>query len=466
MACGAAAIALAAVACAPNLPARPDIIVLVIDTLRADRLARHGGKANLTPFLDELAERSNFFARAYATAPWTSPSVASLFTSRYQSQHGIRVLNSVLSPEELTLAEILRSSGYATAAFSANGMLSKLFGYGQGFDVHKAKLNMDVNTQLALTKRASELVESAFAWVDRLGDAQAKRPPVFLYLQFMETHAPYAPPAEFLERVRRGKPPIDLDVVNRTAVANLPMSEQMARDVEDVYDAAVLEIDAEFRKLFTRLDERGMLDDSLVVVTADHGDEFRDHGKMSHSHTLFNELLHVPLLVLTPGQSSGGVVNRVVSLVDVAPTILELAGIAKPASFEGSSFVLDLEPRGMRESLGRWIGRFVDDRPEPAAYSERASALSMEEPPSAHARSLVGGAGKIIESLDGTRSYFDLASDPREQRPDGLPESARSELAARLEAMRAHVGGTAVEGERHELDESQKEALRALGYAH
>jgi arylsulfatase A-like enzyme len=450
------------IAGAPDRPRRPDIIVLVIDTLRADRLAHHGNTANLTPFLDSLADRSNFVPYAYAQAPWTSPSVASLFTSRYQSQHGIVILNSVLSASEITIAETLQSAGYATACYSANGLLSKYFGYDQGFDVHKAQLNMEKN---APTRRASELVERAMAWLDRVAGTHGERPPVFLYFQFMETHAPYAPPKEFLDRIRGDKPPLDVGILNEAAVGTVPPSDEMARDIEDVYDATVIEIDVELRKLFAKLDERGMLEDSLVVVTADHGDEFHDHGGMSHNHTLYNELLHVPLLVRTPGQSSGNVVSRVVGLVDVAPTILELAGIARPPTFEGRSFAADLEPQDVRSWAGRFLDRLFDDGPEPFAYSERVNALSQEEPPTSHARSLIGATSKVIESMGGTRTFYDLAADPREQRPNALPERDREKLVAALERMHEHVSRTAPHGERHELDEQQKEALRALGYA-
>ncbi len=441
----------------------PNVVLLVVDTLRADRLAPYGNTTNLTPFLNALATRSNVAPRTYAQAPWTNPSVASLFTSRYQSQHGITRFNSVLSAGESTLAESMKAAGYATAAFSANGLISKSFGFDQGFDVYKAELQLrkSKNRLLQPTRRAPDLVAEALRWLDDVPREGERRKPVFLYLQFMETHTPYAPPKELLDRVRAGKPPLDLEAINRAAIAagvSLP-DQQTLQDIEDVYDATVMEIDAALRDLFAALESRGMLDDSLVIVTADHGDEFGDHGGIGHGNTLYDEALRVPLLVRTPGQTSGGTIERLVSLIDLAPTVLELAGIAKPASFEGTSFTLDLAPRGIRETVRRSIARILDDRPATVAYSERHKQTDGEAA-SAHARAIVDASDKLIESADGTRAFYDLAADPREQKPVEPDAKLAAELV-RIHEYATREGSQA--GER-ELDEQEQEALKALGY--
>jgi arylsulfatase A-like enzyme len=269
-----------------------------------------------------------------------------------------------------------------------------------------------------------------------------------------------------LDRVRGSKPPLDLKTINHTAVLAkvYPPNAQLLDDIRDVYDASVMEIDAALRGYFAALEARGMLDHAVVIVTADHGDEFMEHGAFSHGDTLYDEALRVPLIVRTPGQADGHVVDRLVSLVDVAPTVLELAGVPRPARFAGTSFALDLKPDGIRATLRRAVERLMDERPEPAAFSERRMDAE-KEPPTAHVRSVVAGSAKLIESADGSRVFYDLATDPREQRPNELGDAGRSMLATRLGAIQSRIRAASANAEERELDEQSREALRALGYA-
>jgi len=157
----------------------PDVVLIVIDTLRADRLGVYGNERGLTPFLDAFARGAHVFERAYAQAPWTNPSVASLFTSRYLSQHGVVGFDSVLAAEETTLAEVLKQAGYGTGAFSANGLISRKAGFDQGFDVYRAHLTIVPPAERFTrpAKRADEITGEALAWLDTLGRPGA-RPPV------------------------------------------------------------------------------------------------------------------------------------------------------------------------------------------------------------------------------------------------------------------------------------------------
>jgi arylsulfatase A-like enzyme len=459
-----AALALAAVRAAPA--SRPDVVLIVVDTLRADRLGPYGNRRGLTPFLDTLVRRAHVIERAYAQAPWTSPSVASIFTSRYLSQHGVVAFNSVLAAEETTLAEVLRTAGYATGAFSANGLISRKAGFHQGFDEYRAHLLLG-DPGLRFTrpaKRADEITEEALRWLDSVRAPNGATPPVFLYLHYMEPHAPYGPPPELLARVRAGKPPLDVARVNQEFIASAlgPPSPEVLDAILDTYDAEVLAIDAALRRLMDALERRDV--DALVVITADHGEEFRDHGGWGHGKTLYDELIHVPLIVRAPGQTHGGVIRRLVSSVDIAPTVLEVARLEIPASFEGVSFARDLDPGGTGTSLWRYLARFWDDRPRPTAFSEHYRQTEAEAAIPSHQSSVVLDGNKLITWTDGRREFFDLERDPREQQPNRVDPLVRDDVSTTLEAVRQRVLRNPTRAGTQTIDPRTREALRALGY--
>jgi arylsulfatase A-like enzyme len=450
-------------ACRGHQPAsRPDVLVVVVDTLRADRLGAYGNRDGLTPFLDSLAARGTVFRRAYAQTSWTNPSVASLLTSRYQSQHGVITFASVLAESETTLSEVLRTAGYATGGFSANGLINAPLGFAQGYDRYRAHLVKNVGPQYRwLSERAVTITTEARGWLDTLWSQGRPAMPVFLYLHYMEVHTPYAPPPELLARVRDGRPPPDLDDVNRTVflghLGKVP-PEKVA-DIVDAYDAMVLAMDDALRALFAQLEQRGFLDHALVVITSDHGEEFKEHGLMGHEKTLFEEVIHVPLIVLTPGQREPVVVEEVVSLVDVAPTVLEVIGVPVPATFEGVSRAAALGHGGLVARL-RYRLALGD---APGAYTELIKPQGARRF-TPHERAVVLTDRKLILGVGGEREFYRLDVDPGERNPDGVPAGERDALAARLEAVRAKAGGAATRRETKPIDAETRERMRALGY--
>jgi arylsulfatase A-like enzyme len=243
----------------------PNIILIVVDTLRPDRLGAYGNPRHLSPFVDSLAARAYVFRHAYAQSSWTNPSVASLLTSRFQSQHGIVGFESVLADSELTLAEVLKQRGYTTGFFSANGMIAKHMGFGQGYDEWSSILVQptDQPRYMWIPERAARINRDALAWLDSLSSPSA---PIFLHLHYMEPHNPYAPRPEALAHIADGGPPPDAERANSSVLFGhaLPVKPEVLRNVQDVYDAEVLSLDIELRSLFEELERRHVLDHSIV----------------------------------------------------------------------------------------------------------------------------------------------------------------------------------------------------------
>jgi arylsulfatase A-like enzyme len=429
------------------------VLLIVIDTLRADRVGAYGNPRGLTPVLDALAARGAVFRRAYAPSSWTNPSVASLMTSRFPSQHGILTVGSLLAESEITLAEALQERGWVGAGFSANPMLPADHGFGQGFTHYHAYWGTgDPSRPQGANERADRVNADVLRWLDERARAKDTRP-VFLYLQLMEPHTPYEPPEPLLARLLEGRERPDLATVNRLATyGHLEEIEPaMLRAIQDVYDTEVAAVDAAIGRLLTALEGRGLLADSVVVVTADHGEEFKDHGLMGHDFTLYEEVIRVPLIVVSPRTRAPAVRQEVVGLVDVAPTLLELVGAAPPATFEGRSFAPLLA--GRPADGGRWR----------TAYSE------LLKPPDArrltpHERALVLDHQKLIAGVAGERELYALDQDPGETRPARFTEAERARLEQALADARTRAQENASSHVARQLDERTRERMRALGY--
>ncbi len=436
---------------------RPSVILVVVDTLRADRVGVYGNARGLTPFLDGLARRGVVFRNAYAASSWTCPSVASLFTSRYPSQHHVTTYRSKLPDAEQTLAEDLAARGYVTLGLSANLRLAEALGWGQGFATWRVYPEV---TKLP----ANRLRREGLHALDRAWPAGSAAP-FFLYLQYMDPHPPYDPPSpyrqRFGERAGEGTDPAE---ANRKVVDPFRWNELSAADVRllaSLYDGEVAYLDHELARLFAALDRRGVLRDAIVVVTADHGEEFKEHELMGHGFGLYNQELRVPLIVAGRGVPAGRVVDDDVSLVDVAPTILALAGLPRNARFEGRSLVPLFSADGPTTDV------IAELAPANPAFDARHQSAAI-----------VRGTQKLMvlapnwAAVLGPVALYDLASDPGEVHavlPLSLPDSpARARGQALWDALRREEDRLArhnvTQPEERPLDAEQRERLRALGY--
>jgi len=456
----------ALVGCARATP--PNVLLIVVDTLRADRLGWYGPNGNLTPFLDSLAARGHVAWNAYAPVSWTSPSVASLWTSRYPSQHGITTFGSVLAASELTLAEILGQRGFVTGGFTANPGLSTNLGYAQGFERYETfPRDGAVAEGFWMTKgRAEEIQNAALAWLDTLGRGPYPGRPVFLYLQYMEPHFPYHPPEDIVPAAmaRRGDPAIAQQTgrdmfLTDAGKRNWVHPDKNALDfIEDLYDAEVMGLDRELRGFFAALESRGFLANAVVVVTADHGEEFGDHEGLGHGKTLYNEVLHVPLLLVLPGQARRADLRDAVSLVDVTPTLLDLLGVPAPPSVEGHSFAAALRPKSLRERL-----RDVVAAPSPRAAFAELVTTTEGKPSTRHRQAIIVGSRKLIVDAEGAAEGFELGTDPHEKAPHAITGGDETVLRTALEHFGRALQAPSAH-ERVDLDEATRRRLRALGY--
>jgi len=453
-----AAALFAAASSACTRPAKPNILFVLIDTLRADRVGADNPAHSRTPFLDSLAAHGYVFRNAYAQSSWTSASVASLFTSRYQSQHHVMSFWATLADDEVTLAELLATNGYATAAFIANFLLRGDLGYAQGFQRYQTFSRPGVDPRgnpTAVKGSAEQVNQAALAWLDEIAQSDQRKQSAFLYLHYMEPHAPYDPPERFLDAVLNGRPRPDLEAVNKRArIPNLgTFSDALVADIVDLYDAEVLAVDDQLRTLFATLRMRGFLRNTIVVVTSDHGEEFREHGTMGHHQALYEESIRVPLIVLVPGHDNRVDIDAIVSLTDLAPTLLELAGIPRPTSFHGSS---------LTPLMGLQTGTPPAASPGGVALSELIKETTDRRKP--HERAVITGTDKLILGVDGEHEYYDLRADPGESNPDALAAERREQLSEEVHRLLADPGGGATPAAQRTVDPETLERMRALGY--
>lgn len=448
----AAVVVLAALAFAGCRHGPPDVIIVLADTLRADRVGAADGRPSLTPFLDRLAASGVVFSNAYSTSSWTNPAIASLFTSRYPSQHHVTRYESRLAGDEVTLAERLAAGGWWNLGVLANFRLTSEGGFGQGFAAwapHIGGTRGKVRAKRIATTTLS-MYDEFFAGSRHTRWTRRTRP-AFLYLHFMEPHAPYDPPQHLRRRIAGDPPP---GVSDHEANAKLidvtrwgTLSDAEVARLARLYDAELASLDRALERLFTELRARGLLEHAIVVVTADHGEEFHEHGGLLHGTALYEESVRIPLIMTGPGLPAGRVVTDEVSLVDVAPTLLALLGLPPEPRFEGRSLVERLSPS-------------TDPRDVVLQLFPIGSAGEVRR----HVAGLVHGRRKLlVPPPPRAPEAYDLQADPGEQRPGADDLDA---LGARLTARRQELATRAGSTETAPVDPDMRERLRALGYAH
>ena len=463
----------------------PDVVLIVADTVRADHLGAWGYDRPTSPTVDRLAREGTMFADATSPATWSLPSHASLFTGRFPSAHGAHAEHRYLSPEHPTLAEALRDAGYETRSFTSNPWISDGLGLTRGFswsdsawddgDMGRSQIHvfrvLDRFGFGATDKGGAEVVAGFERWA---ADAPRGRP-AFAFVNLVEAHFPYHQiPERFLERFSDAERAELRALSQRLLEAQFggepPPPESSAAMATDMYDAGVAYTDHLIGRIVRALRERGSLDDTVLVVLADHGELLGEHGAFGHGHSLHEPELRVPLLVRYPARVPAGLrVDTPVSTAAVASTIAELAGLPALAGAQVPSLVPTIE-------RGEPAGPVIAERHAGDAATARAATLERGSPlmrSDVRFRAYRSGSWKLVEASDGSTHLFDLAADPEERhdlaraRPS---ETARlaAELAAhcaRLHLPALSSDGVAPAAPPAPIDPDTAERLRALGYA-
>lgn len=421
----------------------PNIVVVVVDSLRSDRLGAYGSKRGLTPFLDQFAGTSLVYERAYAPSSWTVPSVASLFLGRYPSEHQVARFYAAIPESDTTLAEVLAAHGYVTSGFTANAAIGAAGGFDQGFQ----RYEVVGEPGMGVPKSEGRFVNDAV--LRRIDEMGSKRPQ-FVYLHYMDAHAPYLAHEWTAPRVR-GLRRSDDELTLAVTAGALEANEALRRTqwtfnqpeidrLEQLYDGEVRGADALLSDLFAALNERHFLDHAIVIITADHGEEFGKRGVFNHGVSLYEAVIRVPLLVRLPA----GTPARIAASVEVgglAARLFAELGIQLPASFTIPP--LPVAPTG---APGLAHSELLETK-QYAVWLHRYAVMS--------------GNSKLLVASGGDASEYRLDNSLLSR---GRSATVSPVLFAALDEFRSGLtrGAPAAPAV---LDEATKERLRGLGYA-
>jgi arylsulfatase A-like enzyme len=411
--------------------ARPNVIVYLVDTLRADRLGCYGHSRPVSPRIDRFAAGATLFENARANAPWTLPAVASVMTGLWPPAHGVFEDSRRLAPEAVTLAEALSGAGYQTAAVVTNGFATGAYGLDQGFD--------ELTLIQSEGRKSSRVHEAAVDWLERRDPER----PFFLYLHTIDPHKPYLPGEQYRRRHAPAADEIWEQIVTNPRKQRWEPTDSNVAQLLALYDAEVAENDASFGDTLDALKAAGLYDDALIVFLSDHGEEFHEHGSWTHASNLFRETLNVPLVVKLPQQREGRRVAELAQQIDLMPTLLAYLGIAGP------------------ETQGRPLPAILETGP-----TAGRRVFSHTRRPSQTTASLIDGDWKFIRRSDDRRvtsRLYNWREDPGE-RTDRAAE--RPVLAGLLAAeLERHLASSVPPGVADATpDEAIKDNLRALGY--
>ena len=428
----------------------PNVLLIILDTVRATELSLYGYPKETTPALERYGREGVVFDQAVSTAPWTLPSHASIFTGHYPSDLSTG-WRTPLDDTYPVLAEAFRNRGYATGGFVANLIYATYehgldrgfmhyedhpFGWGTLFrDATLSRRVLDTRTlreligtdESANRKTAPMVTREFLDWQSRTGGR-----PFFAFLNFYDAHDPYLPPEPWFEKFAGHPRANRLSPLRRFGMRErreLVTPNQVAEEVA-AYDGAIGYIDHTLDQLFTDLDREGLLDRTVVVVTADHGEELGEHGIFFHGHTLYIQALHVPLLVFGPGVPTGLRVEQPVSLRDLAATVEDIAGLGSTA-FPG-------------HSLARtWSGADGQDSPA-LSMVQRGIRLPRWYPGAlGDMRSLVESGLHVIRGGDSVPELFDLGRDPGEHRNLAADTALTGRMLRRMDRL---APGSLLEG--------------------
>lgn len=429
--------------------ARANVLIYMIDTLRADHLGCYGYGRPVSPAIDRFARDAVLFEDTVAQSPWTRSSVASLLTGLWPGTHGAEDRWDTLAPEALTLAEVLHRHGYRTGGVITNRSVARAFGFAQGFDTYRMLTPEDTSARVH---------ELAVEWLSRWREEQTEggRRPFFLYLHTVDPHSPYDPPERFRERFAAAVPRDGTgqrEWLRLLKDGELEVTETLTRHLVDLFDGEIAANDESFGRLTEWLAGEGLLEETVVVLVSDHGEEFHEHGQWEHGKTLYAESVQVPLIVRFPGPDVPHLRGRRVAVpvqhTDVFPTLLAYLGLPVPGAVEGR----DLGPL-LTDGVGAW--------------ADEALIFSRVDLDGCRAGSVTTGTWRLHDgrspcSGEGVELYH-RRRDPGEQRSLAERRPVTNGYLRSLLRARELLNEGALQPGEAEVDEETREQLRALGY--
>lgn len=437
------------------------VILIIIDSLRADALSCYDSEAPATPNIDHFAKDGILFKNAFSASPWTLPSVSSIMTGLSASVHMALKPRTRLPDNFKTLAEYMQGAGYLTGAIGRNSFLRKSYNISQGF-VEYSFFPKPRNTSLGgkllkalFPKRfktgasTRDLANLTIDWLESNVNND-----FFLWVHFFDPHMPYTPPAEFLPANSDAPPRIGKSFSRLKAVrgGHLVPSLQERRWIRSLYESEVRYVDTNVGRVFERLKELGIYDESLIILTSDHGEELWEHDGFEHGHNVYDEVIRVPLIIKLPASSSKQAISGAVSIESIMPTVLELCGVEYNGDYLSS-----------RCLTGLWDRPFEAENHEPIIstsllyYEDRVSVLS-------------NGLKYIRWLVTGQEELYDMGSDPGEKNCIAELSSEQVQRARAIlqkhfkEAEKLKRYYNTSKSEKIVLDEETRQRLKSLGY--
>ncbi|MBN2395739.1 MAG: sulfatase [Candidatus Atribacteria bacterium] len=331
-----------------------NIILLTVDTLRKDSLGIYNDKENLTPFLDSLMNHSLVFTRFHSSGPYTQASFPGILTSSYYLEYG---RPQKLSPRRVVISEALQKANITTAAFHSNPYLSDYFGWNRGWDVFYDSMQDEVSDMIPYV-RGDQINQKVKSWLDRYIQTDSRKP-FFLWTHYMDVHEPYVPKKQYLQLVDSSISMSEqemFDLFKNTLLKRDTSNPQLVHLLHKLYRAGVRETDDYIKDFFNILQQNQVLENSIIIFTTDHGDEFGEHKGLSHDGKFYSELVDSPFMIIDFDQNQKKTCHNLVSNLDIAPTILHLFDIPPEEKFEGQS-LLPIDRYQERGVFGEAIGK-------------------------------------------------------------------------------------------------------------
>jgi len=450
------------VSCGGEEP-KVNVLLIVMDTVRYDALSARYGDQSLTPNIDSLAEEGVTFSRTFSTAPWTLPSHGSIFTGLFPFQHHAVMSNLYLSSSFITLAEAFKSADYRTAGFSCNPWIARMTQMDQGFDLFEELFKGE-----RPFSGSTETTEKAIHWMTE----GSRTKPFFLFINYINAHLPYSPPEDFIAGLFTENAPgpnrrtFSIEEYEEVMVGKKNLTAEDLKEIRQLYDAEIRHVDDQLGRLFKTLKEKALLDETVVIITSDHGEHMGENSFLGHDFSIHHALIRVPLVIRFPAHFPGGrTVKTNVSLVDIYPTLISVTGlnpsllaglpgrnlltlIDGPAADEKDAFLAEYhKPRQLIQSY--W-------QPRHPEYDFSKWNLGYKV--------LIRGPYKFVFRDDGQEYLYDLEADPGEEKnlAADKPAFCKTFREQLFEILRKE--GRTLREETILPDEETREKLHALGY--